>query len=114
MKNCLDEDKLISRKRNRPLQLNETEQLNSSEKKKEIFLIKYDSIESNEKTYKRKNNGAASKLFALEKHENVITITKEKGKENIRRRKKAEVKMFQFRFIRTQKKKKNFLRKMNF
>lgn len=96
MKNCIEEHKLICKKRNRPLLTNEIEQSNFTEKKKEIFVIKYDSNESIEKTYTRKNYGNTFKLFALEKNKNVIKISKEKGKENIRIRKKTEVKLFQF------------------
>jgi hypothetical protein len=96
MKNCFDEDKLISKKRNRPLQPCETEQSISSEKKREIFVIKYNSNECNEKTFKRKSNTTSSKLFTLKKNENVINITKEKGKENIGKRKAIGVKFFGF------------------
>jgi len=97
MKNCFDEEKLISKKRNRPLQLSETEQSIYFEKKREIFVIKYNSNEGIYKKFKRKNNSSCNKLFALEKNESIINISKEKGKENIRKRKTTGVKIFQFK-----------------
>jgi hypothetical protein len=110
MKNCFDDDKLISRKRHRPLQTSEVEQSVSSEKKKEIFVIKYDRNDSIERTQKRRINGATSKHLALEK--NQIVLTKEKGKENIRRRKKTEVNFKRIKFRPTQLKKNKFLKKI--
>ena len=94
MKNCFVDDKLIPRKRQRPLQPNEIEQSNFPEKKKEIFVIKYGSNWSNDIIHKRRIKGQGSRLFALEKKENIIKKPKERGKENIQRRIKREVNLF--------------------
>jgi hypothetical protein len=94
MKNCFVDDKLIPRKRHRPLQSNEIEQSNFPEKKKEIFVIKYGSIGLNDNIQKRRIKGQGSRLFALEKKENTTKKPKERGKENIKCRIKREVNLF--------------------
>ena len=101
MKNCFVDDKLIPRKRHRPLQPNEMEQSNTSEKKKEIFVINYGSNELNENTNKKRIKGQGSKLFGLEKNENIIK--KPKGKENTHKRIKPEVN-FNLKIITTKQK----------
>jgi hypothetical protein len=90
MQNYFDDDKLIHKKRNRPLQPNEDEQQNYQERKKEIFVINYGANELYDKVQKRRTFGSASKLFQLDKNEN--REKRENRKENIRRKKHREVK----------------------
>ena len=111
MINCFDDDKLITRKRHRPLQASEMEQSVSSEKKKEIFVIKYDSNDSIQPKQRKKINMLTSKLFALEKNQIELKKSKEKGKENMRRKNKSEVNILRIIFRPNQQKKKQFLRK---
>lgn len=111
MKNCFDDDKLINRKRQRPLQASEMEQSVSSEKKREIFVIKYDSNDSIQPKQRKKINMLTSKLFALEKNQIELKKSKEKGKENMRRKKKIEVNFLRIIFRPNQQKKKHLIQK---
>jgi hypothetical protein len=89
MQNSFEEEKQISKKRMRP------EENSSSAKKKEIFVIRYNTDEPGEKKIKkgRKSRG----LFILERNQQNINLNL-KEKENLHRKKKSikEVRHFDY------------------